>query len=161
MTTDEVIKILNHARAQELVAITQYMNHHYRVKGDTFAEAAEIFKNIALVEMRHAEKLADRITLLGGEPVASYSDVMKHMEVPIATPNEVNEMMMADLALERHAIELYTGNVAQLADVDPVSRRLFEELLSSEEEHADDFGAFLNETKAFELKEFKTYKKAA
>lgn len=161
MTTDEVIELLNHARVLELVSITQYMNHYYKVKGDTFEEARQIFKSAAMKEMKHAELLGERVTLLGGTPISDMNKVMQHYGKPLAFPDEVDEMMKAALSLEHMGIEEYTKAVSMVSDTDPVTRRLFEEILATEEEHADSFANYLGEEKAFELKEIKGYPKAA
>ncbi|MHB0975890.1 MAG: ferritin-like domain-containing protein [Candidatus Aquicultorales bacterium] len=161
MTTQEVIDLLNHARVLELVSITQYMNHYYRVEGPTYKEAREIFRSAGIAEMRHAETLAERINLLGGSPISDPKKVMEHYGKPIAFPEDVKGMMKANLELERMAIEEYTKAIAMVGDTDPVTRRLFESILEVEEGHADDFGTYLEEQAAFELKEFKQYKKAA
>ncbi|MCL5291075.1 MAG: ferritin-like domain-containing protein [Actinobacteria bacterium] len=161
VTTNEVIDLLNHARVLELVAITQYMNHYYRVKGSTYEEAQEIFKSAAMMEMKHAEVLAERINLLGGDPLSDLNKVMQHYGKALSFPDDVNEMMKVDLSLEHTAINEYTSAIAKVANTDPVTRRLFEEILEVEEGHADSFASYLGEKAAFELQEFKKYQAAA
>lgn len=161
MATDRIIALLNHARVLELASIAQYMNHYYRVKGDTFEEAQQIFKNAAIMEMRHAEMLAERINLLGGNPISDLNKVMAEYGKPLSFPEDVNEMMKADLALEHMAIEEYTKAIAEVENLDPVTRRLFEEILEVEEGHADSFASYLSEHAAFELKTYEGYKRAA
>lgn len=161
MATNKVISLLNHARVLELVSIAQYMNHYYRVKGDTFEEAQQIFRNAAIMEMRHAEKLAERITLLGGDPISDLNKVLAEYGKPLSFPEDVNEMVKADLALEHMAIEEYTKAIAEVENTDPITRRLFEEILEVEEDHADSFASYLSERAAFELKTYEEYKKAA
>jgi bacterioferritin len=64
----KVIDLLNTAREQELTAITQYMTHHYELEDAMYEKLGDRLKKIAIVEMKHAEMLAERILFLGGVP---------------------------------------------------------------------------------------------
>ncbi|MGB9628229.1 MAG: ferritin-like domain-containing protein, partial [Thermodesulfobacteriota bacterium] len=64
----KVIDLLNKARSRELSAIAQYMEHHYELEDQDFGKLATKLKEIAIQEMKHAEKLAERILFLNGEP---------------------------------------------------------------------------------------------
>ena len=63
----KVIDILNQAREQELTAIMQYMTHHHELEDQMYGKLAERLKKISIVEMKHAEQLAERILFLGGK----------------------------------------------------------------------------------------------
>jgi bacterioferritin len=69
---NNVIDVLNKARAMELQAIHQYMNQHYNLDDMDYGELAAKMKLIAIDEMRHAEMFAERVKELGGEPVTDY-----------------------------------------------------------------------------------------
>jgi bacterioferritin len=144
--------MLNRLRANELIAITQYMNHHYRVTGEDFLELSDLFKETALAEMNHAEQLADRITMLGGNPVARPNQVLDLSRKQIVEADVLEDMVKADLSLEQSAIEDYTNSIRRVADTDPVTRRLLEDILAQEEEHADNFSNWLGQKVGFELK---------
>lgn len=155
MTRQEIIDRLNYLRSQELFAIQQYMNHYYRVKGVNFAEVQGMERSIALVEMRHAEMLAEKINTLGGDPISNPSQVEQMKGSRITEGNTPEEMISADLQLERGAIRDYTKAVIDIGDSDPGIRKMLEDILGQEEEHADTFGSYLSESRAYEIGELK------
>jgi len=125
----KVIDLLNKARSAELSAITQYMIHHYELEDRDFGKLASKIKEIAVAEMKHAEKLAERILFLKGEPTSK----------PDATPKkgqEILQMLATDMALEAQAVKMYNeAAVLCSSERDQKSKDLFEELLSDEEKH--------------------------
>lgn len=129
----KVINLLNEARSRELTAINQYMIHHYELEDKDFGKLALKIKDIALTEMKHAEKLAERILFLKGEPTSK----------PDATPKkgqEILEMLATDMALEAQAVKMYNeAAVICASERDQKSKDLFEELLSDEEKHLNFF----------------------
>jgi bacterioferritin len=131
--SQKVIDLLNKARSRELTAISQYMAQHYELEDTDFGKLASKIKEIAITEMKHAEKLAERILFLDGEP--SYK--------PDALPKkgqQIPQMLTTDMALEDGAIKLY--NEAALvcaAEKDQISKELFEDLLKDEEDHINYF----------------------
>lgn len=130
----KVIDILNTAREQELQAITQYMTHHYELEDVMYGKLAERLKKIAIVEMKHAEKLAERILFLGGVPSTKLFDsrIQKKQSVP--------DLLKNDISLESNAVKTYNDFAVQCAtEGDEVSRRLFEGLAAQEEGHLDEF----------------------
>jgi bacterioferritin len=128
-----MIDLLNEARLRELEAINQFMIHHDELEHKDFSELATKIKEIAIVEMKHAEKLAERILFLKGEPIPK----------PDASPKkgqEIPEMLATDMALERRAVKMYNEAAAICAsEKDQKSKDLFEELLSDEEGHLNFF----------------------
>jgi len=128
-----VIDLLNEARLRELEAINQYMIHHYELENKDFGKLAFKIKEIAIVEMKHAEKLAERILFLKGEPTSK----------PDATPKkgqEIPEMLATDIVLEGRAVKMYNeAAVICGSEKDQKSKDLFEELLSDEEGHLNFF----------------------
>jgi bacterioferritin len=128
-----VIDLLNEARLRELEAISQYMIHHYELEDKDFSKLASKIKEIAIAEMKHAEKLAERILFLKGEPLSK----------PDATPKrgqEIPEMLATDIALEGQAVRMYNeAAVICASEKDQKSKDLFEELLGDEESHLNFF----------------------
>jgi len=129
----KVIDLLNEARARELTAISQYMIHHYELEDSDFGKLASRLKETAIAEMKHAEKLAERILFLHGVPTSQPDAIPKKGQ-------EVEEMLATDVALEAQAIAMYNEAAAACAaEKDQRSKDLFEELLGEEEDHLDFF----------------------
>ena len=128
-----VIDLLNEARLRELEAINQYMIHHYELENKDFGKLASKIKEIAIVKMKHAEKLAERILFLKGEPTSK----------PDTTPQkgqEILEMLATNIVLESKAVKMYNeAAVICASEKDQKSKDLFEELLSDEEGHLNFF----------------------
>lgn len=132
----KVIDLLNQARSAELGAINQYMIHHYELANAGFSKLATKIKEVAIAEMKHAEKLAERILLLKGE-ATSKPDLIPQKG------QEIAEILATEVALEKKAIQMY--NEAALicaAEKDAKSKDLFEELVADEEEHLHIFENF-------------------
>jgi bacterioferritin len=129
----KVIDLLNGARSRELTAISQYMSQHYELEDSDFGKLASKFKEVAIAEMKHAEKLADRILFLKGEPTSKPDGVAKKGQ-------QIPEMLTTNIDLEQQAILMY--NVASMvcaSEKDQISKKLFEELLKDEEGHLNYF----------------------
>ncbi len=129
----KVIDLLNEARARELTAISQYMAHHYELEDQDFGKLGAKFKEIAIQEMKHAEKLAERILFLKGEPTSKPDGVAQKGQ-------SIEEMLKTNMGLEEQAIKMYNeASTICSAEKDQVSKELFEELLKDEEEHFNYF----------------------
>ncbi len=129
----KVIDLLNEARARELTAISQYMVHHYELEDQDFGKLGAKFKEIAIREMKHAEKLAERILFLKGEPTSKPDGVAQKGQ-------SIEEMLKTNMGLEEQAIKMYNeASTICSAEKDQVSKELFEELLKDEEEHFNYF----------------------
>lgn len=128
-----VIDLLNEARSRELTAIAQYMEHHYELEDAGYGKLAAKLKEIAIVEMRHAESLAERILFLGGVPTTKLdTGIQKQQEIP--------GMLATDIGLEDGAVKLYNKSAELCAqEGDQVSRNLFTTLATQEEGHLDAF----------------------
>jgi bacterioferritin len=131
--SQKVIDLLNEARSRELTAITQYMAQHYELEDRDFGKLATKVKEIAIVEMKHAEKLAERILFLKGEPTSKPdASAKKGQQIP--------DMLSTDVALEAQAVKMYNeASVICAAEKDQISKELFEELLKEEEDHLNTF----------------------
>jgi bacterioferritin len=130
---EKVIEMLNTARARELHAISQYMVQHYELEDADFGKLAGKVKEIGIAEMKHAEKLAERILFLGGSPTTKPdAEAKKGLEIA--------EMLKVDIELEQAAVDMYNDFANKCANEgDNVSKAIFEELLADEEGHVDDF----------------------
>ena len=128
----ELLDLLNLGIAREIQVSIQYMWQHVQATGIKAAAVEDIFKNIAITEMKHAEKIAERLAFLGGEPTTKPD--------PIFVGPNLEEMIKTDIKAEKEAMALYkqTIKVAE-KDGDTTTRRLFEEILADEEEHLDTF----------------------
>ena len=130
---EKVIEMLNTARARELHAISQYMVQHYELEDADFGKLAGKVKEIGIAEMKHAEKLAERILFLGGSPTTKPdAEAKKGLEIA--------EMLKVDIELEQAAVDMYNDFANKCSNEgDNVSKAIFEELLADEEGHVDDF----------------------
>lgn len=128
MAAKKTLELLNKALSDELGAIFQYMWHHFHGEGLESPAILELFHAAAIDEMKHAEALAERITVLGGDPT--------HQVGPVKFGGDLRRMMKDDLAAEEEAIEFYR-KAAKACEDDPTTRRLFERILEDEERHAD------------------------
>jgi len=133
---EALLEILNQSIARELAVSIQYMWHHVMAVGIESAEVEEIFKEIAIEEMKHAEKFAERLDYLGGVPTTKPS--------PIVTGGSVKKMLQDDMKAEEEAIALYRKGIQiSIENNDPVTRLLYEEILSAEEDHHYKFRTLL------------------
>jgi len=133
---EQLNDLLNKAIAREIGVSIQYMWQHVMAIGMQSPEIKDIFEDIAIEEMKHAEKIAERLFYLGGTPTTK--------PTPIKSGGSLKEMIEADLMAEDEAIELYR-EIIRIADVekDSTTRLLFEEILGKEEEHKHTFAILL------------------
>ena len=128
----KVIDFLNEALKNELTAINQYWLHYRMLDNWGIARLAHFERHESIDEMKHADKLADRILFLGGLPNFQLLGRLRVGET-------VEEILKADLALEEEAIPLLKDAIAHSESVrDYVSRDLFADILDSEEHHVDE-----------------------
>jgi bacterioferritin len=135
---DRVLSVLNTSLATEIVCVLRYKAHYYGAKGLNAEPAAAEFLEHAGEEQVHADRLAGRINQLGGTPEMDPDTLMARSHTEYKTPDALLEMIKEDLVAERVVIQAYTETIAWLGHNDPTTRRIFEEILAEEEEHADD-----------------------
>jgi len=133
-----VLKLLDEALATELVCSLRYKRHYFTAHGLASLSVAEEFLEHARQEEEHADRFAKRICELGGEPNFSPHGLAERSHAEYVEGNTLTEMIREDLIAERIAIESYREIIQYLGDDDPTTRRLFEEVLAVEEEHAED-----------------------
>jgi len=140
---EEIIRLLNGSLATELVCVLRYKRHYFMASGVKAAVAAQEFLEHATQEAEHADKLAERIVQLGGEPEFNPDLLSKNSHAQYVAGNSLKEMVYEDLVAERIAVDSYREIIQYSGDKDPTTRRLFEEILAQEEEHADDMADIL------------------
>jgi bacterioferritin len=142
---ETVIKLLNEALATEIVCTLRYKYHYYMASGIHSKTVAAEFLEHAREEEDHAHRIAERITQLGGAPNFSPEGILTRSHSQYAEGHNLVEMIEEDLIAERIAIDSYREIVQYLGDDDPTSRRLMEQVLAVEEEHAEDMSTFLEQ----------------
>ncbi len=140
---EAVIQVLNEALATELVCVLRYKRHHYMASGIHSQAVAEEFLEHAQEEQGHADMIAERITQLDGEPDFNPATLPSRSHSQYIEGNSLVEMIREDLVAERIAIESYSEIIRYLGNNDPTSRRVMEEILAKEEEHAEDMKTLL------------------
>jgi len=135
---ETVIRLLNEALATELVCVLRYKRHYYMATGIHAQVVAEEFLEHANEEQQHADKIAERITQLDGAPDFNPEVLAKRSHSQYVEGTSLVDMIREDLIAERIAIESYSEIIRYLGSDDPTSRRVMEEVLAKEEEHADD-----------------------
>jgi bacterioferritin len=132
----ELIDMLNDAISREIQVSIQYMWQHVRIYGFDHLEVAGELKKIAVAEMKHAETIAERVDYLGGVPTT--------MPATITVGNKPEEMITIDKKAEEDAIVLYKKIIEKaLAEKDYVTKKMFEGILSDEEDHHNTFKTLL------------------
>jgi len=128
---DKVVTRLNEALKAELTAINQYFLHSEMCANWGYHRLGEFIKKQSIDEMKHAEKVIERILFLDGIPNMG-------MGLPIKVGANVKEQIVSDLALEVEAFSMYNAAIQVcVAEGDNTSRELFEMLLKDEEKHID------------------------
>lgn len=128
---ERVIEFLNEQLTGELTAINQYFLHSKMQANLGWEEVAEHTRAESFDEMRHAEKLTDRILFLEGLP--NYQRLL-----PLRLGNTITEMFEADLAVETEAVDLLRRGIEYMRSVsDITSANIFEDILKDEEDHID------------------------
>ena len=140
---DRVVKILNEALATEIVCVLRYKRHYYMAEGIHSDSVKAEFLQHAKEEQEHADWIAERIVQLGGEPNFDPQGLATRSHSEYVEGETLRDMIRENLVAERVAIESYREMVRFFGDRDPTSRRMMEEILASEEEHADDLSTLL------------------
>ena len=140
---ETVLRILNEALATEIVCVLRYKRHYYMAAGIHASAVADEFLEHATAEQRHVDQIAERITQLGGEPDLNPANLAGRSHSEYVEGKGLIEMIREDLVAERIVIESYSEMVRFLGNDDPSTRRLLEEILAEEEDHANDLRTLL------------------
>jgi bacterioferritin len=141
---NKVIEVLNEVLATETVCTLRYRNHYFMAKGIHASGVEDEFLEHAKEEQDHADRVAKRITELGGSPNLNPEGLATRSHAQYGEGERLEDMIKEDLIAERIAVATYSEIVRWLGTDDPTTRRLMEELLAKEEEHADDMAKLLS-----------------
>ena len=142
---EAVIKLLNDSLATELVCVLRYKRHHFMASGLASPKIAEEFMVHAMEESAHADRIAKRIVQLGGEPDFSPNTLLERSHADYDDSNDLKTMIRVNLIAERVAVETYRQMIALMGDWDSTTRRMLEDILADEEEHADELADWLKD----------------
>ena len=136
--TSVVVALLNEALATEIVCVLRYKRHYFMASGINAESVAAEFLQHANEEQGHADSIAHRIVQLKGEPNFNPEGLLTRSHAEYVEGTTLTDMIKEDLVAERIAIDSYRELITYFGADDPTSRRLMEEILAVEEEHADD-----------------------
>jgi bacterioferritin len=139
----QAIAILNEALATEIVCVLRYSFHYFMATGIHSQSVKEEFKEHAAEEQEHASRIAERIKQLGGKPEMNPAILADRSHSEYREGNTLADMIREDLIAERIAVETYREIIKFFGDRDPTTRIMMEDILSKEEEHADDMADLL------------------
>ena len=142
---DRVVAVLNEVLATELVCVLRYKRHYFMADGLESAPVAQEFLQHANEEQVHADRVAQRIVQLQGEPDFNPATLVERSHAEYTAGFDLLDMIKEDLIAERVAIASCQEIIRWLDDADPTTRRLMEDILVVEEEHADDLVNFLKQ----------------
>ena len=140
---DDIVKLLNDSLATELVCVLRYRRHHFTAQGLASSPIADEFLVHANEELAHADRLAKRIVQLGGEPDFSPDSLSQRSHASYDASSPLKAMIKANLIAERVAIEAYSQQIKLIGDKDVTTRRLLEDILADEQQHADELSDWL------------------
>ena len=140
---DTIVKLLNEALATEIVCVLRYKRHYFMAQGIHADPIAQEFLQHANEEQGHADQIAGRIVQLGGAPNFSPDGILSRSHSEYVEGQTLLDMIREDLVAERVAIDSYTEMIRYVGDTDITTRRMLEQILAVEEEHADDLASFL------------------
>jgi bacterioferritin len=135
---EKVLQLLGEALATEMICVMRYRHNYYMAKGPGAKNAADEFLEHANEELQHADQIAERIVQLGGEPDLDPSTLKARSHAEYRIGKTVQEMIRENLVAERIAIDSYREMIQFIGNSDPTTRRMLEEILATEEEHAED-----------------------
>ncbi len=138
MVSKELLDLLNRSIARELQVSIQYMWQHVQWRGVKGFAVKDVLRSIAVVEMKHAEAIAERLVYLGGVPTTKPE--------PIFVGSSLKEMLEQDARDEEGAIKLYKSVIEVASkEGDVTTAHLFRGILADEEDHHDTFTTLLEE----------------
>jgi bacterioferritin len=145
---EKVLQLLNGALATELVCVLRYRHDYFMARGIHAHAVATEFLEHSDAELGHADRIAERIVQLGGEPEMNPNLITGRSHAEYRIGRTLPEAIKENLVAERIAIDSYREMVQFIGDADPTTRRMLEEILAVEEEHADDLADLLQQDNA-------------
>src|SRR5262249_25687524 len=139
----EAVSILNEALATEIVCVLRYRFHYFMASGIHSAAVSQEFLQHANDEQGHADRIAERIKQLNGKPEMNPCVIAQRSQSEYKEGGKLVEMLHEDLVAERIAIESYREMIPYFGEKDPTTRRMLEDILAAEKEHADELADML------------------
>jgi bacterioferritin len=136
-------ELLNAALAAEILCVLRYRHHQIIAKGIDYPQVAAEFAEHAATEERHVMAIAERIDQLDGDPDFDPATICTRSATEYGTGTSLTEMITENLVAERVVIDIYRKMVTWFGNADPTSRRLLEQILAEEEEHANELASLL------------------
>lgn len=136
-------KLLNAALASEIMCFLRYRHHQIIACGIDKPQVAAEFAEHAIDEERHMMMIAERINQLGGNPDFNPGTVLQRTDTDYGVGRDLAQLIEEDLIAERIAIMVYRKLIEWFGAKDPTTRRMLEEILQDEEDHADDLSDLL------------------
>jgi len=140
----QVVRLLNEALATEWVCVLRYYRHYFMASGMLADSVKAEFLEHAHQEQEHAHRIAERIVQLGGEPDLNPETLTARSHAEYKPGNDLRDMVKEDLIAERIAIDSYREMIQYIGDRDTTTKRILEDVLAQEEEHADDMADLLD-----------------
>jgi bacterioferritin len=141
-TTDveRVITVLNQVVATEMVCYLRYTQNAIVAQGIDREQVASMFRDHAAEELGHFQRVSDRVNQLGGAPDMNPVTMKERAHTEYSTPSDTDlqGMIRENLVAERIVIGAYAEIIRWLGTADPTTRRLLEDILKEEEDHADE-----------------------
>jgi bacterioferritin len=144
---ETVLRLLNEALATEIVCTLRYRRHYFMADGVQAEAVKEEFLTHAHEEQAHADLIAARIVQLDGEPNFHPRGLAERSHAEYVAGDSLDDMIREDLVAERVAIDSYKEMITYIGPRDPTTKRMLEEILAKEEEHAEDLSSMLAATK--------------
>jgi bacterioferritin len=144
---EQVFQLMNEALASEILCVLRYRHHQIIAKGINYPQVAAEFAEHAADEQEHMMRIAERIDQLGGDPDFNPATIANRSPTEYGSSGaevDLVELIKEDLIAERIAIQVYRKLVNYFGNADPTSRRLFEDILSDEEDHANDLSDLIS-----------------
>jgi bacterioferritin len=143
LNKNQACTLLNNALATEILCVLRYRHHQVVAKGIDRPQVAAEFKEHADDEERHMYMIAERINQLGGDPDFNPKTICERSATEYSASTDLLTMVKEDLIAERIAIMTYRKMIEWFGNEDPTTRRMLEEILKDEEDHADDLSDLL------------------
>lgn len=143
LNLEKACELLNNALATEIMCVMRYRHHQIIARGIDRPQVAAEFLEHAQDEERHMMMIAERINQLGGNPDFNPDTITARTATEYGIATDLSEMIEEDLIAERIAIMVYRKMIEWFGAADPTTRRMLEEILKDEEDHADELSDLL------------------
>jgi len=147
---DVVLRLLNEALATEIVSVLSYKRQYFLAKTLGSPSLIATLQEYAAQDQQHADRLAERIVQLGGEPDFAPTGLTQRSHAEYGAGSQLVEIVRDALITERVAVESYREMIRFIGDGDPTTRRLLEDLLAVQEGHARNLLSLVEEVSLYE-----------